>query len=417
MHAEPATTVRRRCVFIFGGYEHVPADQHYRRFVREIDRYRRTWNVEARVSPLGLNGGAAMADWHVESRGPNWRVHSDIHLCDWDDLIAVDFERSDAVAVPKGVFACLDFLVFALVRYLRANWRYALFFLYPLLLFTAFEVAGILVGWQAVLLGLPMPWITAPLLAVAVIWLLVRWPGRPLRLRYMLHDWTFARDLVRHPRPEYEARIEEFARGLVARAKTSDADEIIVAGHSIGAVLVMETLAAALGRDPALLGKGTRIRVVTMGSSLLKIGLHPAAHRLRMAVKRVADQPGLFWADYQSLVDIISFYKCDPVAEMGLATRNRPVLRQVSMRRMLSQDSYRRFSMNYLRLHRQFVMGNELRCHYDWFMICCGPVRLEDRALSPDAAVAMFAADGSLRPSGEHGARPQPALKVVGATS
>jgi len=42
------------------------------------------------------------------------------------------------------------------------------------------------------------------------------------------------------------------------------------------------------------------------------------------------------------------------------------------------------------------VMGNERRYFYDYYMLCCGPIALQDRVEKPDWAVAAFAADGAL---------------------
>ena len=51
---------------------------------------------------------------------------------------------------------------------------------------------------------------------------------------------------------------------------------------------------------------------------------------------------------------------------------------------------------NFFRLHRQLVMGNEKRYFYDYYMICCGPMQLQERVLRPELVVPSFAPDGSL---------------------
>jgi hypothetical protein len=64
---------------------------------------------------------------------------------------------------------------------------------------------------------------------------------------------------------------------------------------------------------------------------------------------------------------------------------------------MVQEHTYRRFRLNFLRIHRQAVMGNERPYFYDYYMLCCGPIALVDRVEDPDRAVAVFAPDGSLR--------------------
>ncbi len=63
---------------------------------------------------------------------------------------------------------------------------------------------------------------------------------------------------------------------------------------------------------------------------------------------------------------------------------------------MVEEHTYRRFHLNFLRIHRQAVMGNERRYFYDYYMLCCGPIPLKARVEYPDQAVAAFAPDGSL---------------------
>ena len=73
---------------------------------------------------------------------------------------------------------------------------------------------------------------------------------------------------------------------------------------------------------------------ISVGSSIPKIGLHRAAARFRAAVERVANARAIFWGEYQTLTDVMNFYKVDPVTDMGLKGRS-PVIRQVRVKAML----------------------------------------------------------------------------------
>jgi hypothetical protein len=151
----------------------------------------------------------------------------------------------------------------------------------------------------------------------------------------------------------------------------------------------------ALQLDPRL-GNGRPIHLVSSGSSLLKVALHPAAAWLRQAVGRVAQATAVYWVEFQALVDIINVYKVDPVTALGLAAGGKPIVRIVRIRSMLDEATYRRFRFNFLRIHHQTVMGNERRYFYDYFMLCCGPIALAQRVDNPRCAVEAFAADGAL---------------------
>jgi alpha-ketoglutarate-dependent taurine dioxygenase len=135
---------------------------------------------------------------------------------------------------------------------------------------------------------------------------------------------------------------------------------------------------------------------VTVGSSILKIGLHSAAGRLRDALARVSRSPGVFWVEYQALADVMNFYKTDPVRECGLEPTGRPIIRRVRIRHMLEPKSYRRVRRNLYRLHCQFVSGNECRAVYDYFMLVCGPLPAEYQARLQEGAASQIADNGRL---------------------
>src|SRR5207249_429661 len=109
-----------------------------------------------------------------------------------------------------------------------------------------------------------------------------------------------------------------------------------------------------------------RINLVSAGSSLLKVGLHPAAEHFRAAVCKVVTEPAIYWVEYQSNVDLLNFYKTNPVFEMGLPACGKPIVRIVRIRSMVREASYRRMRWNPFRLHLRYAMGNERRYFYDF---------------------------------------------------
>ena len=66
---------------------------------------------------------------------------------------------------------------------------------------------------------------------------------------------------------------------------------------------------------------------------------------------------------------------------------------------MLKPQTYNGLKRDFFRVHRQFVMGNEERYFYDYYMMCCGPVSLPQRVTYHAGAVESFAPDGSFNPA------------------
>lgn len=408
--AHPSKTddlIRKRAVFHVPGYDPAPPASVWRRFVRELRHFQNTWSAQASVSDA--THGADMETWQIVTSGPNWHVETDFRLVRWDDIIEASSRQPIWRRIPRGLVAFADFAVNALGKYLRANWRYALFFLFPFLLFAVLAGVAVLAATAAAnasgsaLFGIAI--------GVAVLAVLLRWPGRRFFLPLLFDDWIFSRRYVRQGDPVLEPRLDRIAGEVAAVARRQEADEILVIGHSLGAALAIDILDRALRLYPELGREGPRVALISVGSSILKIGLHARAAKFRAAVERVASSAGIFWGDYQALSDVMNFYRRDPIAMMDLRTSGTPVVRGVRFRHMLDPSAYARMRFNLFRLHCQFVSGNNRRTAYDYFMLLCGPLPVERQARSPDGAVSAIAADGSLldAPSatGRAGEQPQ----------
>lgn len=386
-------TIATRLVYHIGGYEPLPPAWVQARFVRELRRFERAWSVTASVSEMTVE--TDQAAWNVITSGPNWQVETRCRLVRWDDVMAEYARRPMWRRIPLALLAFADFVGGrALWGYGRTNWRYAIFFLYPYLLFAALVAAAWFAGAfiaqasESMLVGIA----AAVVAFVALLQAASRW----LYLSLAFDDWIFSRTYIRHGDPVLDRRLDLVARGIVAAARAAEVDEILIFAHSLGAPLAIDLVERALRLDPHLSRTGTRVALVTTGSSILKIGLHRGAVRFHAALARVAAASSPFWAEYQALTDPLNFYKSDPVADSGLSATGRPVVRIVRIRQMLDPVAYRRIRHNFYRVHCQFVSGNDRRAAYDYFMLLCGPLSVERQVRLPDGALSAIGEDGAL---------------------
>ena len=80
---------------------------------------------------------------------------------------------------------------------------------------------------------------------------------------------------------------------------------------------------------------------------------------------------------------------------MGIPACGKPIVKVARIRNMVTNPHYRRMRWNPLRLHLQFILGNERRYFYDFFMICCGPMPLQGCLEDAhDALIQAFTPDG-----------------------
>jgi hypothetical protein len=390
-----AAAVAKRHVIHIAGFDPTSPDELAGHMTSGLRRFAPVWGAEATAAKPDLSGDGRVMRWDVEARGPNWKTATRYTVLRWDELMTPYVERSWLGRVLGGYRTLLSFVRDGMVpRYFKANLRYGLFVIYPFLLIAAFVILAVVAGLLAWVASVPLPW----LVGIVVFAVLFRALGAYFHLHFALSDWSFAADLVNRRVAGFDACLDRFTAVLAATAREPDIDEIVVSATSLGAVMLAEALARALAADPELCRRPPRFAMLTVGSSILKIGLHPAADWLRQTVARVGREESLFWVEYQAKVDFINFYRTDPVAALAGETTGRPIVRAVRVRDMMDAEDYRKKRKSLLQLHRQFVLPNGRRYFYDFYQICFGPLALADRLeMGPKAALA-FSEDGSFRP-------------------
>ena len=396
--------IQKRKVFYIEGYDPQGAAGYYALFRREFERFRKLWPLRGTLTPLAAEPGAHAAHWSIESEAPNWKVTTAYEFLNWDDIIARDLARNMAWRLARAaVWFADDLWSGTTARIFRASWRFALFYIYPLVMLLLWLALALAAGWIAARLAAaslapPIVALIGIAVALAAYWLL-----RPLaerRLAIQLADlWFFFRDLSFGRRADFAARIDRFAERLVAAAAAADADEIVVVGHSGGAVVAALVVGRALAIDPRLGKRGPRLVLLTLGSIMPAVAMHPRAQDLRDVLRRLALEPDLLWIDCQARTDFVNFHKFDPIAGVGIdagpAAPN-PVVRSIRFRDLLAPETYQRFRYNVFRMHFQFIMANDRRAAYDYFLYLCGPIALELWARDPAQALASFGADASV---------------------
>ncbi len=395
--------IRRRHVFYVEGYDPQGAAGYYRLFRREHKRFLGVWPVESSLGELAIES-EDLAHWTIDTVGPNWRVATRYEFLRLEGLLGANL----AQPIPRRLLLALrwmldDLVTGTLFRIFGASWRFALHLIFPqvmLVVWVLLAAAGgalvaRLAGWAFGLHGIVAA-AAGMIAAVAVFAALVPLAERMLVLR-IANSWPHNRNFARGVPSGFDRSVELYAERIVAAARAGEADEIMVVGHSSGAVTSVAIVARALELDPGLGRHGPKVVYLTVGSLIPGFALHPAADRLRAAIRRVAAEPTVDWIDCTSRKDVMNFYLFDPAAAAGLppgAERRNPRLVPVRFRDVLARETYSRLRLHFFRIHYQFIMANDRRAAYDYFMAVCGPVAASVWSRLPDGFVAALAEDG-----------------------
>jgi len=402
--------VKHRHIIYIQGYDPRGLAQYYRMFRTELRKFGRLYQLSATISRPKVAADDEIASWTIETKADDWQTHTNYDFLQFEDFI----QRDLASPIWHTVFHAAWIywrLVFngTMARFTKANWRFATFITYPhfVLLLEALGAAGIAFVFEKGLNAIGIPDLfsiaAATAIFVALVGTVLKYTENSTYVLYLLSDWIWTWEFSRRQRPEWDERIDRFAQHLVEVARSSEADEIVIVGHSSGSFLGTELLARALKLDPALGRHGPRIVLLTIGGNFPIIGFHTAAQDFRDHLRQLAVEPSIDWIDCQARKDVMNFYQFDPIKshgiDVGSAGRN-PIIVPVRFRDIVKPDHYESFRWQFFRVHFQFVMANERPNAYDFFMIVCGPVPLSERMAAPDAALVIATGDQAARECG-----------------
>jgi hypothetical protein len=399
--------VQHRHIIYIQGYDPRGLAQYYRMFRTELRKFARLYQLSATVSRPQDASDGEIASWTIETKADDWQTRANYDFLRFEDFIQRDLASPIWRTVLQAVWIYWR-LVFAgtIARFWRANWRFATFITYPhlLLLLEAVCAAALAFAFEKGLGALGMPDLfsiaAAVAVFVAILGTVLKYTENQTYLLYLLSDTIWTWEFSHRARPDWDARIDRFAQHLVKVARESDADEIVIVGHSSGSFLGTEMLARALQLDPALGRHGPRIVLLTIGGNFPIVGFHAASKDFRDHLRMLAAEPSIDWIDCQSRKDVMNFYPFDPIEghdiDVGEARRN-PRIVPVRFRDVIKPEHYNLFRWKFFRVHFQFVMANERPHAYDFFMIACGPIPLSARMAVPDAALAVATGDPAAR--------------------
>lgn len=384
---QPGQEVSRRRVFYIPGYDPI----HPRRY-REL--YRKEGAAQAAISGYELAltpkrpGGPY--GWQVSARIDGVEVEAAVEVLVWSDIVRDSMSNTIPGTYLQLVRTAWEYIASgALRRLMRLRKGPVIAALYPVGMLLLQLLAAILTGWLVcALAGLLAPWAgLATRLAGAGAGIvasvaLLRWfkaKDGKLYAYYLMHDYAYSAQYRGANPRELGARMARFT-DIIAEALESDADEVLVVGHSSGAHLAVSVLADLIrqGRVPA---RGPRLAFLSLGQVVPMVSFLREAHRLRADLAFLSARDELTWVDVTAPGDGCTFALCDPVAVSGVAPEGRrwPLVFSAQFTRSLSPERWKALRWRFFRLHFQYLCAFDRPHDYDYFRITAGPLSLATR--------------------------------------
>lgn len=365
------TKVSSRLVFYFPGFDPLDAQAHQRRYERSAAQSGKTFGVDYQVgrieeTPVGSRMDvAALHNGHATQSTILIHDHNDLisqlrAVSIWEQ-IALGFKAGAGIIGEGGALA-----------YFRHAWRFGLFFLFPFLFIASGLIAAGLIAALPLLLGISvfLCLITIPLSYFFFVKGVTPFSDR-FHTLHLFADWRFALAVGRDE-PMARDWIDAKAHAVIA-ALEQGSEEVLFVSHSMGASLALAVAGRVLELKPGAFD-GRAVSFVTLGGAALQCALLKSASRLRQSIGVMARDEHVTWFDIQCLTDPIHLYKCHTAKLTGHGDATQPKIVPIRFKHSLSAERYKKNKRNFLRMHRQYVLGSDRRSGFDFALLTAGPM-------------------------------------------
>jgi hypothetical protein len=390
--------VRRRQVFYISGFDPQGPAHYHRLYADEGAK-------QARVSGYSLLVGGRhrssplAAGWAVEARfGTGTEavaVESQVEFLRWDDIVRANWTRSRwRVMLGALVSTGRQVRNGVLWRVLKTSWpAFMVLAMPPLLVVVLGLLAALGSGLVAALLvrGFLLTAVLAGAAGAGSWWALARWAEARVQMAWLMRSTRFILRQARGATPDLEARIDAFGERIAAAWTRGAFDEVLVVGHSSGAMLAVSAVSRALAASRLDGGSGSGavvpLSLLTLGECIPMLSYQPEAQQFRAELAAVARSGLVDWVDVTAPPDGCCFALVDPTAAAWRGNGDvappsgwrAPKLLSARFAQMFDSVRYAELRLDKYRCHFQYLMASDVPVDYDYFAITAGPKRLTDR--------------------------------------
>lgn len=397
--------IHKRYVMYVEGYDPQGAEGYYKIFKRSLARFLKYWPLKTILSSLHIDS-KFFAHWEIETSGPNWQVHTHYDFLRQEHFIRSNLAESIVQQICHAIRCSIDcFFNGTTFRIFRASWRTGIsqvWFQGMIFFWLLISVlGGVFVGFTFIqILSIPKVLSVIPSIITTLVFFQLL---RPLLDRWHIFQVNSSCFYLRefsYGKPScYDEPIDIGAKRIISITRANKVDEVLIIGHSSGGVIAPAVIARALELDPDLGKHGPKVILITLGSCLPGVGMHPKAQKLRAIIGRIVIEPSLLWIDATSRKDVLNF-NIDPVASIGIKIddqqkRHNPLIWNVRFRDSLGDKLYHKLRWNFFIIHYQYIMAGCKRAPYDYFMLVCGPATPFEWINKQYKLLAQFGEDAS----------------------
>lgn len=383
-------SVRKRRVFYFAGFDPRGSSAYHRLFCDESQKQAALSGVSLQVGQRKREGPLSTT-WRAEREEGGSKVESTFEFLHWDDIARVHWHDGYAQLVRLAFKVYWYWLIasdFLSRRIPRVSTWHFITGLAPGVVLFVLPPLAVLAAWGGYTAGTALPaqsgWLSPALAAagVAVVIAFGWWLERFFTLGWLLRTYAFVIAWSLGQVPELDERVTRFAERIASYVETSDDDEIIVVGHSVGANVAVSALDKALAINPGLCTQFKPVGFFTLGGSIPLQALMPWSRQIREELARVAAHGELPWVDVAELRDAASF-PGNPLTVSGVMVNGkesqRPLVVPGAFDQVLTPGTLAWAQLNMFRMHFQYLSAGEIDTPNNYFAVTTDGKRFRER--------------------------------------
>jgi hypothetical protein len=395
--AQPNSPIRHRHVLYVSGFDPQGPARYHRLYTEEASKQCAVSGHRIEIGPRRRNG-PHLDRWQLKSEVEGQTCETTYDFLRWDDIVRKNWSPGHASYLRLTIGATWRFFKTGVL------WRIVKTSLPAFsVCFSPFVVAlGVMVAALALVAMLILTWwisgFGVPLAIAAVaagtgIAGLNRLSHHAESAWYMgwvMRSYWFTTRQARGETPELEARLDAHAQHLIGLLTDSSLDEILVVGHSSGAIMATSIVARASRLAPVL-STDNRLSLLTLGQCFPILSYQPQADKFRSEIAAVAKALPERWIDVTAPSDRCCAGLVDPmmaVRGLGISVENEaasyadaasPKVMSPQFPRLFPADTYAELRQNLFELHFQYLKASLIAGSYDYFAVTAGPQSLAVR--------------------------------------
>lgn len=356
-------TVTQRTLLYLGGFDPRGARFYHQLYKDEAAKADATIKVEGRKRLK-----KHVAHWQVSKD----KTATDYQFLEWDDIVRKHWLSHRVKLTLKGFSAAWHYIISgAAWKGYQSSRTCGITLFYPAVFLLASLTISILLGLFVSDTAHPILGVIAAVVSVAGFLSL----AERLRLLWLLRLYVFCNHYAMHGDADLQKRAELFA-DHIADALSSDSDELLLVAHSVGAIVLIPTLAALFTRHPD--ADISKLSILTLGHPIPLVSYLPEATAFHDDLRVIADKK-LHWVDFSSKPDGACVEETSPYAFVCEPSGHEVKLLSPRFHTLFDEPVYKALRRDKYRLHFQYLSAADKQGEYDYFAITAGDKTLKAR--------------------------------------